>query len=102
MSKHKELFNSKDNTFSSQWGTIRTKALQSANKEALETALFSEENGKEGFLLKGQSSLKWNEKGRLQKLKLFINRLDESIALRTVVNLSSEMAKLCQKKGGEQ
>ena len=59
---------------------------------------------KEGYLVRGQSSSKWEGK-RIRVLKEFMEKLeneDSKIALKTVVNLSSEMAKLCQKKGGKQ
>ncbi len=98
VSKHKELFNSKDNTFSSQWGTIRTKAIQAKSFTDFKNELFSNE----GFLRSGSRALKWDEKGRLRKFETFCNGLKDPIALKTLVNLSSEMAKLCQKKGGKQ
>ncbi len=93
-----KLFISDGNTFSSQWGTIRTKAIQAKSFTDFKNELFSNE----GFLRSGLRALKWDERGRLQKLETFCNGLKDPIALKTVVNLSSEMAKLCQKKGGKQ
>jgi hypothetical protein len=98
VSGHGKLFISDGNTFSSQWGTIRTKAVQAQSFTDFKEELFSDE----GFLRSASRSQKWDDKGRLRKFEAFCNGLDESIALKTVVNLSSEMAKLCQKKGGKQ
>ncbi len=93
-----KLFISDGNTFSSQWGTIRTKAMQAQSFTDFKNELFSNE----GFLRSASRALKWDEGGRLRKFETFCNGLEEPIALKTVVNLSSEMAKLCQKKGGKQ
>lgn len=98
VSGHGKLFISDGNTFSSQWGTIRTKAIQAQSFTDFKEELFSDE----GFLRSASRAQKWDDKGRLRKLEAFCNGLDETIALKTVVNLSSEMAKLCQKKGGKQ
>ncbi len=98
VSDYGKLFTSDGNTFSSQWGTIRTKAIQAQSFTDFKEELFSND----GFLRSASRAQKWDDKGRLRKLEAFCNGLDESIALKTVVNLSSEMAKLCQKKGGKQ
>ncbi len=98
VSDYGKLFISDGNTFSSQWGTIRTKAIQAQSFTDFKNELFSAE----GFLRSASRAQKWDDKGRLRKLEAFCNGLDETIALKTVVNLSSEMAKLCQKKGGKQ
>lgn len=95
---NKNIFLESGEQFSSQWGAIRTKAIQAKSFTDFKEELFSAE----GFLRSASRALKWNDKGRLRKFEAFCNNLDESIALKTVVNLSSEMAKLCQKKGGKQ
>lgn len=95
-----DLFQIKGDLFASQWGTIRMKALQNQDKATLSDVLFSDKINKEGYLLKGQSAHKWSEKGRLSKLKMFYEKLDDETASKTMVNLAAEMAKIC-KKGGK-
>ncbi len=93
---NKSLFKNSNEQFASQWSTIRTKAMQKETKQDLFDALFSTD----GYLMTGQSSIKWKN-AQKQNLKEFLVNLEESIALKTMINLSAEMAKKC-KKGGNQ
>ena len=102
------LFPKGGDKFGSQWGTIRTKALLSASKQELHDALFKKADNKdeakhikEGYLVCGQSASKWEGK-RIKSLEGFLTDLKPEIALKTIINLSSEMTKLCQQKGGDQ
>ena len=84
-------------SFASQWGHIRSLALQSKNKEVLFDKLFKGENDKDvkdhekGYLVHGVAKDKWA--GKTQALKDFVN----SHSPKTVVNLASEMQKKCKK-----
>jgi hypothetical protein len=91
-------------TFASQWGTIRSIAMQSKSKELLLTDLFRHTtkedkekkiNIKEGYLVHGVAAEKWEGK-KLNDLKCFIERIEDSIAIEAVVNLAAEMAKKCK------
>jgi len=93
---NKTLFENSSEQFASQWGTIRTKAMQVKTKQELHNALFSSD----GYLMTGQSATKWKETQK-RNLNDFITGLDDPIALKTMINLSAEMAKKC-KKGGIQ
>jgi hypothetical protein len=86
------IFNKED--FASQWGTIRTLAIQSRSKQQLLDKLF----GEGGYLVHGIAAEKWSERGRLRRLKEFIVSLNDANVLNAVVNLSSEMAKKCRKE----
>lgn len=105
--KNKSLFEKSNEQFASQWGTIRTKAMQANSKQALLDTLFLKAKDKdeaktikEGFLVSGQSATKWKD-AQKRNLKDFLNGLEDAIALKTMINLSAEMAKKC-KKGGIQ
>lgn len=84
-------------SFASQWGHIRSLALQSKTKEVLIDKLFKGENDnnmkehEKGYLVHGVAKDKW--KGKTQALKDFV----KSHSPRTVVNLASEMQKKCKK-----
>ena len=116
--KNKSLFNGK--VFASQWGTIRTLAMQYADTAMLisklwgDMALHAEEqhitrkeakkNHSGAYLLHGVAAEKWKERGRNRSLKDFVGKickLEEehytpllSLAL---INLASEMGKECKK-----
>lgn len=84
-------------SFASQWGHIRSLALQSKTKEVLLDKLFKGEDDKDmkehekGYLVHGVAKDKWKKK--TQALKDFVN----SHTPKTVVNLASEMQKKCKK-----
>ena len=82
--------------FASQWGHIRSLALQCKTKEMLFEKLFKGENDKsmkeheKGYLVHGVAKDKWA--GKTQTLKDFI----ENHSPKAVVNLASEMQKKCK------
>jgi hypothetical protein len=103
---NKSIFSEKGELYASQWGTIRMKAVQSKSKEELNKALFlkakdkdEEKKIKEGYLVSGISASKWEGK-RLKVFKEFFEK--EETTVKTIINLAAEMAKICQKKGGNQ
>jgi len=81
-------------SFASQWGTIRTIAMQSGSTKVLLDNLF----GPDGYLMHGIAADRWKEKGRMKKLEAFIKGLNEANVIEAVINLSSEMAKKCRKE----
>ncbi len=86
----------KGESFSSQWGTIRSIATRSKNHEELKNMLFSPPDG---YLIHGVAKDKWSERGRLESLKSFINSIEPKVlASEAVVNLAAEMAKKCRRK----
>jgi len=100
----------KNESFASQWGTIRAIATKIKDKNSLYSELFDvptreekekNKNTKEGYLMHGVAKDKWSKKGRLNRLKEFIKSLDDQpeMVSEAVINLASEMAKKC-KKGG--
>jgi len=88
-------------SFASQWGAIRSLAMQHADKQALRDALFKESDG---YLVHGIAQEKWDEKGRLETFKTFVDSVLQDCSDRefqsAIINLSAEMAKIC-KKGGK-
>lgn len=99
VTKHASRFRS--DSFASQWGTIRSIAMQAASKQGLCNTLFKkvkkEEKGKEGYLVHGVAAERW-EGNKIKDLEKFIGGLPEEIAAETVVNLAAEMAKKCKKE----
>lgn len=100
---YKEIF--KGDTFASQWGTIRRLASNLDSKRKINDMLFAEEDTKTGvragYLMHGVAEQKWNELGRANRLREFIeNPAFESEHMRhlALVNLAAEMAKHCIKK----
>lgn len=83
-------------SFASQWGHIRSLALQCETKEMLFEKLFKGENDKsmkeheKGYLVHGVAKDKWA--GKTQALKDFI----ENYSPKAVINLASEMQKKCK------
>lgn len=95
------IFTSKE--FASQWGTIRALASIRNAKKTIIDRLFEKE---EGYLEHGIAKEKWDEGGRKEELRKFINDLsknmnDKDVRL-AVVNLAAEMAKRCRKKEEQQ
>jgi hypothetical protein len=114
--KHGETFTKDGKAFASQWGNIRSIAMRSNNFYCLEQDLY---DGKEAYLKHGCAQEKWEQEGRLSLLRGFIKTLGNALsqvwegvdfatvnALKNryipmaVVNLASEMAKVCTKKKG--
>lgn len=85
--------------FASQWGTIRSIAMQHSTQEELKEALFEEKNG---YLTHGVAAVKWGEGSRLDDLKKFLDKANtDKEAQWGLINLASAMAKECKKKGGK-
>ena len=84
--------------FASQWGTIRSIAMQNKYKTKLVKALFDKN---EGYLTHGVAKDKWDERGRREKFEKFIeeklDRFSDKDFQSAIINLSSEMAKISKK-----
>lgn len=105
--KYKKRF--QGDAFASQWGAIRTIAMQKGTREGIMLELFDkteEKNGREvkaAYLTHGVAESKWAKRGRREALRNFIsddwleNESDNIIA-RALINLASEMAKQCKGK----
>lgn len=81
----------KDAAFASQWGSIRSIAMNYVGKEELK-------NNVKAYLYHGVASEKWKEHGRLNALEKFIDALTDENARVAIVNLSAEMGKICRKE----
>jgi hypothetical protein len=90
-------------TFASQWGKIRSIAMQCKTKEELSTALFDKTRIKDhkfipdAYLTHGVAKEKWEERGRKDKFYNFINSITEEYTQLAVINLAAEMAKKCRR-----
>lgn len=82
-------------SFASQWGTVRSIAMQYRTKAELEKHLYADKN--KGYLTHGVAKEKWEESGRLRALQNFVTELDDSTAQLALINLAAEMAKKCKK-----
>jgi hypothetical protein len=81
--------------FASQWGTIRSIAAQTRNYEDLKNELYCSSGG---YLVHGVVKDKWEDMGRLETLKKFIEKFEpQELASEAVVNLAAEMAKKCRR-----
>lgn len=94
--------------FASQWGAIRTIAMQKGTRKDIMRELFEkteEKNGrkvKAAYLTHGVAESKWAKRGRREALEKFISddwpeNESDNITARALINLASEMAK--QSKG---
>jgi len=85
--------------FASQWGSIRSIAMQYKTKQNIKDALFKE---KEGYLVHGVAAEKWNERGRYVAFEKFVNEnlkdLSDKDFQSAIINLSAEMAKISKKQ----
>lgn len=101
-SKNKAIFST--DKFASQWGTIRSLAMQYPTKEDLEKELFTKKtsrNGKEldnAYLTHGIAKEKWAERGRKNALKSFFDSIANHMIQFAIINLSAEMAKKSEGK----
>lgn len=84
----------KGENFASQWGTIRSLAMQCPDWETLNEKLFSSEDG---YLCHGVAKEKWQERGRKEKFQRVCEE-NKSNAQLFVVNLAAEMAKRIRKE----
>ncbi len=88
--------------FAAQWGAIRNIAFKCSSVEELQEKLFSDANA---YLTSGIAATKWKIDRRSEELKTFIEKFKEEEnvnVLSAVVNLASEMAKVCSKKNKTQ
>lgn len=104
-------------TFASQWGRIRKIAMAFPTKEGIVNELFDKEeirhhypspddpkeydkSEKVGYLVHGVAEKKWKKGGRQDKLRNFIDSFSDGNRVQmAVVNLASEMAKICARNG---
>lgn len=112
VSKNKTRF--QGDAFASQWGAIRTIAMQKGTDKEIMQELFEkteEKNGRKvkvAYLTHGVAESKWAKRGRRKALEEFIEahkkfisddwRKDGGIIARALINLASEMAKQCKCK----
>lgn len=103
--------------FASQWGRIRKIAMSNPSKKDILYELFDKQKdvvrkaspsrpyGKkekedDAYLTHGVAAKKWKTFNRVKALKDFINVIsDEDYVQQAVVNLASEMAKICKQNG---
>lgn len=89
-----------DNTFASQWGTIRSIAMKYKTDGEIINELFDKQSfdGKPvAYLTHGVASEKWKQNGRLAILRGFVEKVPYGKLQETIINLASEMAKVCKK-----
>lgn len=92
--------------FASQWGTIRSLAMQYPLKADLERKLFSKTTNRNGkvipsaYLTHGIAKEKWSERGRFKVFKDFFDdeAINDEMIQFAIINLSAEMAKIYGRK----
>jgi hypothetical protein len=86
----------KGEIFASQWGTIRSLAMQFRNPVKLKEKVYLQSDG---YLKHGVAAEKWNERGRVKLLENFVKefRDNENLLSESIINLSAEMAKKCRR-----
>lgn len=100
--KYSPIF--KGERFASQWGTIRSLAMQYPKKEDLEKELFTKKttrNGREvdnAYLTHGVAKDKWDDHKRKEKLIEFFESIDKHMIQFAMINLAAEMAKKSEGK----
>lgn len=85
----------KQESFASQWGAIRSYAMQYKTKQELDSVLFTEDTG---YLMHGVAQDKWEDRGRFTAFKRFFDGLSNDNAREALINLASQMAKECRKE----
>lgn len=93
---NKSLF--KDEKFASQWGSIRSLAMQFSSLSTLKDKLFADNTG---YLEHGVAAKKWKDQDRKAKFEEFFNDLNEANARLAIINLAAEMAKVIRRQGGD-
>ncbi len=90
-------------SFASQWGNIRKIAMQYKTKAEIEIELFTKVKKRDGkdvpdaYLTHGVAKEKWDDRGRREKLQEFFKNLNEDNVQFAIINLASEMAKICRR-----
>lgn len=97
--KNKELFS--QDLFASQWGSIRALAMTYNDEKKLKKVIGCDEqenpDKKQGYINHGVAAERWNERGRQKVLKDFLkNPQFKGHLQEAVINLASEMAKICK------
>lgn len=82
--------------FASQWGGIRSIAMKHNTRSELIRKLYKDDKS---YLTHGVAADKWNERGRLNAFKEFVENLTDNNAQNAIINLAAEMAKVCRKEG---
>lgn len=88
----------------SQWGAIRTIAMQYKSGNVIKDKLFVQAKDKKdcGYLVHGVAKELWNKRNRRDTLSSFMDGVIESkygdITAKALINLASEMAKICKNK----
>ena len=84
-------------SFASQWGTIRSLAMQFREPGKLKEKIYSEPNS---YLKHGVAADKWNERGRIKLLENFAKDFNgkENLLPEAIINLAAEMAKKCKEE----
>ena len=95
----------KGESFASQWGAIRTIAMQYKDDIVIKDKLFAQAEDKKncGYLVHGVAKDKWSKGSRKDLLEKFIEDVNKSdkygdITAKALINLASEMAKICKNK----
>lgn len=92
----------KQDAFASQWGNIRSIAMKYSTKDELKRVLFGDDelsSDKHAYLKHGVAKEKWEKSGRIILFKKFFDKeLNDNNAQLALVNLSSEMAKICRRE----
>lgn len=94
--------------FASQWGTIRTIAMQYKKSKDIKDKLFAQSNDKTkcGYLTHGVAKEQWDKRDRRTLLQKFVEDVEKEaykknygdITAKALINLASEMAKICKKQ----
>ena len=86
---NKSLF--QGDRFASQWGTIRGIAMATKDDEKILENISV-------YLTHGVAKAKWEDRGRWEKLNLFLKNNEKYNIRELVVNLASEMGKKCKQE----
>ena len=96
--EHKKQFFGSE-SFSSQWSNIRAIAMECYTYEELMNRIIM---GDTAYLNHGVAKDKWSNRNRYKDLKVFIEEelmsKGDVYARRAIINLASEMAKVCRKE----
>ena len=86
----------KGDSFASQWGTIRSLAMQFRDPQIMRGKIYSQPDS---YLKHGVAAEKWNERGRIRLLENFFRSFEnnEHLLSEAMINLAAEMAKKCRR-----
>lgn len=94
--------------FASQWGAIRTIAMQYKKSKEIKDKLFAQCDDKKkcGYLTHGVAKEQWDKRDRRTLLQKFVEDVEKEaykknygdITAKALINLASEMAKICKKQ----